>query len=181
MSDIYDRIKGDQNIFNQLLSRIPGFSGYVERAQRRVADKTLRETLANDFENLWQRLSSIQRALLGDGELELAGDMEAASLKLRQFIDRLRTAAYGYTGFFDAIRIKPEDLERVYAYDLAFFNLRDDIARALDHIEEAFGSEGIGATIRNLTAVAQQCLDVFDKRTQVILGISTGEQDSESK
>lgn len=47
MSDIYDRVKGDQNIFNQLLSRIPGFAGYVERAQRRVADKMLREALAN--------------------------------------------------------------------------------------------------------------------------------------
>lgn len=172
MSDIYDRIKGDQNIFNQLLSRIPGFAGYVERAQRRVADKMLREALANRFEALWQRVSAVQRALLGEGELELVDDIEQASLKLRQFIDRLKTASYGYTGFFDAVRIRPEDLERVYAYDLALVNLEDEVARALDHVEASIGGEGLGAAVRNLIAVAQSCLDTFEKRVEVMLGIS---------
>lgn len=172
MSDIYDRVKGDQNIFNQLLSRIPGFAGYVERAQRRVADKMLREALANHFEALWQRVSAVQRALLGEGELELVDDMEQASLKLRQFIDRLRTAAYGYTGFFDAVRIRPEDLERVYAYDLALVNLEDEVARALDHVEASIGGEGLGAAVRNLITAAQSCLDAFDKRAEVMMGIS---------
>ncbi|MCX8025220.1 MAG: hypothetical protein N3A60_08465 [Thermanaerothrix sp.] len=172
MSDIYDRVKGDQNIFNQLLSRIPGFAGYVERAQRRVADKMLREVLANHFEALWHRVSAVQRALLGEGELELVDDIEQASLKLRQFIDRLKTAAYGYTGFFDAVRIRPEDLERVYAYDLTLVNLEDEVARALDHVEASIGSEGLGAAVRNLITVAQSCLDAFEKRAEVMTGIS---------
>ncbi len=178
MSDIYDRVKGDQNIFNQLLSRIPGFAGYVERAQRRVADKMLREALANRFEALWQRVSAVQRALLGEGELELVDDIEQASLKLRQFIDRLKTAAYGYTGFFDAVRIRPEDLERVYAYDLALMNLEDEVTRALDHVEASIGGEGLGAAVRNLIAVSQSCLDAFEKRTEVLMGISPATSES---
>ncbi|MDT8896791.1 hypothetical protein QYE77_00815 [Thermanaerothrix sp. 4228-RoL] len=178
MSDIYDRVKGDQNIFNQLLSRVPGFSGYVERAQRRVADKMLREALANRFEALWQRVSAVQRALLGEGELELVDDIEQASLKLRQFIDRLKTAAYGYTGFFDAVRIRPEDLERVYAYDLALVNLEDEVARALDHVEASIGGEGMGAAVRHLISVAQSCLDAFEKRTEVLMGISPATAES---
>ncbi|WP_299028287.1 hypothetical protein [uncultured Thermanaerothrix sp.] len=171
MGDIYDRVTSDQNIFNQLLSRIPGFAGYVERAQRRMADKILRETLANRFEGLWQRVSAVQRALLGEGELELVGDIEEASLKLRQFVDRLRTAAYGYTGFFDAVRVRPEDLARVYAYDLALVNLEDEIARALDQVEAAIGGEGLGTAVRNLIAVTKKCLDALEKRAEVLMGI----------
>ncbi len=181
MSDIYDRVKGDQNIFNQLLSRIPGFAGYVERAQRRVADKILRETLANRFEGLWQRVSAVQRALLGEGELELVDDIEEASLKLRQFIDRLKTAAYGYTGFFDAVRIRPEDLSRVYEYDMAMVNLEDEVARALDHVEASIGGEGLGAAVRNLVAVAQRCLETFEKRAEVLMGISPQSNSSNEK
>lgn len=181
MSDIYDRIKGDQNIFNQLLSRIPGFAGYVERAQRRVADKMLRETLANRFEGLWQRVSAVQRALLGEGELELVDDIEEASLKLRQFIDRLKTAAYGYTGFFDAVRIRPEDLSRLYEYDMAMVNLEDEVARALDHVEASIGGEGLGAAVRNLVAAAQRCLDTFEKRAEVLMGISPQSNPSDEK
>jgi hypothetical protein len=38
-------------------------------------------------------------------------DLEGAAIKLRQFIDRVRTASYGYAGFFDAVKVRSEELD----------------------------------------------------------------------
>ena len=60
MSDIYDRVVGEQDAVTKIIAKIPGFSGYVERADRRMSDKLLREQVANAFEPLYQRIFSLQ-------------------------------------------------------------------------------------------------------------------------
>ena len=61
MSDqIIQKVQSDMDPFKKILSKIPGFGGYVERQARRDSDKLLRETLADRFEQLWQRISSLQ-------------------------------------------------------------------------------------------------------------------------
>ena len=76
----------------------------------------------------------MQRNFISEGQIELVDDVEAASLKLRQFIDRVKNAAYGYAGFFDAVKVKQEELAAIYEYDLQFLDLEDEIARAIENI-----------------------------------------------
>jgi hypothetical protein len=46
MSELFDKVSGQMDVFKKLASHIPGFSGYVERQNRRAADKLLRESVA---------------------------------------------------------------------------------------------------------------------------------------
>ncbi len=94
-----------------------GFIGYLERENRREADKLLRQTIAQRYEEQWDRISQLQRQLISEGKLELVDDLEAAAIKLRAFIDRARHASYGYSGFFDAVRVNEAELTRIYEYD----------------------------------------------------------------
>ncbi|MEA3326419.1 MAG: hypothetical protein U9R53_03820 [Chloroflexota bacterium] len=171
MSDIFDKVSGDQDFIKKILAKIPGFKGYIERGDRRMSDKLLRENVANEFETLYQRVSSLQRDLISQGEIGYIDDLEAAALKLRQFIDRVRTASYGYAGIFDAIKIKQEELEQVYQYDYALLALSGDVSSAIDNVETSIGTEGLDAAIRNLTGISQQCVDAFNKRSDVMKGI----------
>jgi hypothetical protein len=173
MSDIFERVSGEQDFFKKILAKIPGFKGYIERGDRRMSDKLLRENVANEFEALYQRISSLQRDLISQGEISYVDDLEAAALKLRQFIDRVRTASYGYAGIFDAIKIREEELEQVYQYDYALLALSDDVRSAIDNVETSMGTEGFDAAIRHLTSVSQQCVDAFNKRSEVMKGITT--------
>jgi hypothetical protein len=172
MSDIFERVAGEQDFFKKILGKIPGFKGYIERGNRRMSDKLLRETIADEFETLYQRVSSLQRDLISQGEIGYIDDLEAAALKLRQFIDRVRTASYGYAGLFDAIKINEEELEQVYQYDYALLALADEVSAAIDNVETSIGTEGLDAAIRHLTSVSQQCVDAFNKRSQVMKGIA---------
>jgi hypothetical protein len=168
MSDLFETVTGDQDFFKKLASKIPGFKGYIERSNRRAADKILRETVAERFEELWQRISTLQTDFIGQGELMYVDDLEKAAIKLRTFIDKIRRASYGYSGFFDAVKVNEEELARVYEYDNAMFELVDEVSRAIDHVEASMGTDGLPASIRNLTAKAQDCINVFNRRDEVM-------------
>ena len=170
MSDLYQRVTAEEDIFKKILKKIPGFSGYFERQNRRAADKLLRETVANLHEEQYQRISTLQTELISQGELNSIDDLESAAIKLRQFIDRLRTAAYGYAGFFDAVKVNEAELAAVYQYDYAMLEQVDTVSRAIDNVEASLGTDGLPAAIRNLKSTARKCVETFNRRNEVLQG-----------
>lgn len=172
MNDILQRVSGEEDFFKKILAKIPGFNGYVERSERRAADKLLRESIADHFDGLWGRISAIQRTAISEGNIEMIDELEAPALKLRQFVDRIRTAAYGYAGFFDAIKVKTEELDQIYQYDSALLDMEDEVGRAVDNLEASMGTDGLPAAISHLTKLSQDCIDAFEKRKEVIVTMS---------
>jgi hypothetical protein len=170
MSDYFGQVISSQDIFKKLLSKVPGFSGYIERDNRRAADKVMRETIANRFEAIWGRISAFQRELISQGEIKWVDDVESAAIKLRQFIDRVRTTSYGYSGLFDAVKINEKELALIYAYDEAMLSMVDVMDRAVSNMETSIGSDGFPASVRNLVSTAQQCVETFDKRYEAFMG-----------
>ena len=168
MSDLYERVVSQQDALKKLLAKLPGFKGYFIRTDRRAADKLLRETIADKYQAQWQRLSAIQRDLVSTGNLDVLDDIEVGAIRLRQFIDRVKTAAYGYAGLFDAVKVKEEDLEKVYQYDLTLLEMADEIAAAIDNLEVSIGTDGFPASIRNLNQKAQDSVDAFNQRIELL-------------
>ncbi len=82
MSDLFEQVTGYQDVFKKLLSKIPGFKGYIERTNRRSADKLLRTTLQNNSKNNGSGYQHLQRDLIAQGEIGLIDDLESASIKL---------------------------------------------------------------------------------------------------
>ena len=171
MSDLFEKVSGQMDVFKKLASHIPGFNGYVERQNRRAADKLLRESVAARFEELWTRTSEIQTSMVSEGMIALMDDMEQAAIQLRTFADKIRTATYGYAGFFDAVKIKETELAQLYQYDTAFFDVAEQIGHGLDNIEASLGDEaGLKAAIRNLISLAREAVNTYDRRYEMING-----------
>jgi len=171
MSDFFGRVTGDQDPLKKLASYIPGFKGYIERENRRAADKLLRDTVARRFEELYKRLSALQADLISQGGIEFIDEMEKASLQIRTFTDKIRNATYGYSGFFDAVKINEAELAQIYTFDAAFFDQADQIKNAIDNVEASLGNtEGLPAAIRNLVTLARQTVSVYEQRYEVFNG-----------
>ena len=171
MSDLFDKVTGQMDFVKKLASHIPGFSGYVERQNRRAADKLLRESVSARFEELWKRTSNVQTDMVNAGMIALMDDMEQAAIQLRTFADKIRTATYGYAGFFDAVKINETELTQLYQYDMAFFDVAEQIGHGLDNIEASMGDEaGLKAAIRNLISLTREAVNTFDRRYEMING-----------
>ena len=170
MSDLFDTVKGGQDIFKKLLSYIPGFSGYIERTNRRAADKLLREQVALKYSELAARTSRMQKDIADAGQIDLLDDIDSVGLKLRTFADRIKNASYGYSGFFDAVKINEKELEKIYTFDAAFFMLADQISSGLDNVEAAIAGDGLKAAIRAVNDLARQAGETYDRRYETITG-----------
>ncbi len=171
MSDFFDKVTSGQDIFKKLLSYVPGFSGYIERDNRRTADKLMRDTIAQRFEELYKRLSALQSDLVSNGGIAYMDDMEKSAIKIRTFADKIRNATYGYAGFFDAVKVNEDELAKIYAFDAAFFEIATQLNAAMDTVEGSMAdNEALPAAIRNLVTLSRQAVETFDRRTETITG-----------
>lgn len=169
MDDFFTKLTSMQDPFKKLASYIPGFKGYMERQTRRDADKVLRDTVARRFDEQWKRASQIQTDMVSNGQIAYVDDMEKAAIKLRTFIDKISTAPRGYSGLFDAVKINENELEKIYQFDAGFFDLAEQVARALDNVEASLGDEtALPAAIRNVTSIARLAVETYNKRSEVV-------------
>jgi hypothetical protein len=169
MTDMYQKVGDQMDPLTKLISLVPGFNGYVKRENRRAADKLIREAVANRFEELWKRLSNVQSDLVAAGKLEYVDDLEKAAIQVRTFVDKIRTAARGYAGVFDAVKINEKELEQLYNFDLDFFNLATELGRGIDNVEASTGDESaLPAAIRHITSLARQAVETFNRRSETI-------------
>jgi hypothetical protein len=126
--------------------------------------------VALKYSELAGRTSRMQKDIADAGQIDFLDDIDSVGLKLRTFADRIKNASYGYSGFFDAVKINEKELAQIYAFDAAFFELGDQISSGLDNVEAAIGSDGLKATIRAVSDLARQAGETYDRRYQVIIG-----------
>jgi hypothetical protein len=172
MSDFYGKVTSESDAISKIVGKIPGFSGYVERENRRAADKLLREHLAAQFDQIWTRLTNIQKDLSSAGEMEYLDDLEGAATKIRTFIDKVTTASYGYAGFFDAVKVNTEELLKLYEFDLALLGKADELGRAVDNVEASKGTDGMPAAVSNVVTLSRELVSTFEQRGEVIMSQS---------
>jgi hypothetical protein len=49
-------------------------------------------------------------------------------------------------------------------------DLVDEVGRAIDNVEASVGTDGLPAALRNLTSTARRCIEVYDRREEVVMG-----------
>ncbi len=193
MTDLTGQIKDQRGGFVKLLSKIPGFKGYMEKETRRDADKLIRDAVATKFTDQVDRLTELQTDLLSNGGFEFVDDVEQSAVKLRTFIDRVKTAPRGYAGLFDAVQVKEDQLNQLYNFDYQLLSEADNLAAAIDQCRVALGvmpappaaadaapagaapaaATGLDALKPALSAVKRICTglnDLYDKRQHLLVG-----------
>lgn len=171
MNDMVGRIQDDRNWLTRLGAKLPGFRGYIEKETRRDADKILRDTIADKFTAQARRVTQLQMDLVSNAKLEHVDDMERAAIKLKLFIDRVKTTPRGYAGFFDAIQVKEEQLEQLYQWDMRLLEEAEKYAGTVDATSTAIGSDAdIPAAVRALIDATAQLNELYSQREHVLLG-----------
>lgn len=187
MTDLTSQIKDQRGGFAKVLSKIPGFKGYMEKETRRDSDKIVRDVVAAKFTDQLDRLSELQNDMLSNGGFEYVDDVEQSAVKLRTFIDRVKTAPRGYAGVFDAVQVKENELDQLYNFDYQLLSEVDNLAAAIDQCRVALGvmpappaaegaapaATGPEALKAAMNAVKRICTglnDLYDKRQHVLVG-----------
>jgi hypothetical protein len=169
MTDPMGKVTEEKDWIDKIQNFLAKYIGYFDKERRRDADKLLRTTVANRFEEQWDRISSLQEDLVSDGNLEFVDDLEKPAVKLRGLIDRIQGASYGYAGFFDAVRIQSEELNKIYQFDYDLLQQVELVKSAVDQLEAAIEQGTPEEAIDMLTEAVQNAIELYNRRDEVIL------------
>ncbi|MDX2160543.1 MAG: hypothetical protein SF162_04375 [bacterium] len=179
MSDLYNKIVDQRGAFERLIARIPGFSGYLEKASRRTADRMMRDYVAGRVAQRVRRMADMERRLLDlKGGLLYMSKTARVKARIQLYHDKINAATPGYSGFMDAIKIEEAELERLYSFDEAQMRYVDQLDGALDKLDAAIkvqagqaspdGALSIDDALATVEAVIEEALQAYALRDEVI-------------
>lgn len=158
-----------RNWLERLGDKIPGYGGYVEKERRRDVDKLHREHMADRLRALKQPINDLVRDLSSTGRLMEVGPADRVSKKIDQCENRVRFASYGYSGFFDVVKVEEPQLERLYRFDLA---LVERVEQLEHHARELKNKMTTGPELKESVAQFEKDVDefnrTFDERSRTI-------------
>ncbi len=153
MSSI-EHMREQMGAVERTLAGLPGVKGYKEKELRRAADRQVRDALIQLLEDQHGRLTALQLDLLSGGGLEWVDDLERAVGKLQLLMDQVKTAAYGYAGFFDASKVREAELDALARFDQEVVRRVGELQGKVDALAQAVGSEeNIGQAVRDLISL----------------------------
>lgn len=122
----------DLGFLEKAIRLIPGYKGYKSKEERRDNDQLFRTGLVNRLEQLRGKVNEIPAGLRGPAALSAVTDIDRVIKKLERVTDEIRFASRGYRGWFDMHKVREDELDQLYAFDIG---LVEDI----EELEEAFG------------------------------------------
>jgi hypothetical protein len=175
MSELYDKIIEQRGGFENLVARIPGFRGYLDNKARREADRMIRDHLADQYSARISRFIAAEKTLLDNDGFAYMGKTNGVKTNLQHFRDRIKTAAPGYSGPFEQVKVTPEDLEAVYSFDEAMIRYVDQFDDLIGAFESVASSKtGIDEALTAIDKLTREANQAFDLRTDVLTQLSKG-------
>lgn len=173
MDDLYEKIKSNRRGLSWLIGVMPGFRGYMEMTTRRTADRMMRDHVASQMEQQLNRFVNIETSLVRSGALSHLSLSKSTKTKFQTLIDRIATDAPGYSGFFAANSIGPDELEMIYAFDEAMLRYIDSIASLIDSVQSTLQSgEGTSEALAALDNLMIEANSAYTLRDDLVKGIA---------
>jgi len=168
--DFRETVENSMGGFEELVKKIPGYKGYKEKEMRRESDTILRERLARELENYWAQMNDLKSQMLTGAAISQLDDMGRVSRRLQTLIDKVKVAAQGYAGFFDAVKVKEKELDALYDFDAKLLAQVDGLTDAIAAVQAALDAEdGVPAAVRALNKYVGELLQNFEARTDAVL------------
>jgi hypothetical protein len=161
----------------RLADRVPGYRGYADKEHRRDTDKLEREHLADRVRAVKTPLGDVVRDLSGAGRLFEVGPVERVIKKLDRVENRIRYASYGYSGFFDAVKVQEAELDSIYRFDLSLVQRVDALEEKARGLRaQAETAAGLKAAAADLEGALDEFEHYFDGRHNAVNSFGQGQE-----
>jgi predicted ThiF/HesA family dinucleotide-utilizing enzyme len=125
-------------------------------------------TARNDLKTVFQKLSDRR-------SFDVLTDMDRLVARFDRVAEKVNHASYGYTGFFDVVKVKEEALDRMIDFDN---QLIDDVDNIVNEVGAFKGEvmkqkfDKAKERVQNLSDTLNAFEEAFAKREEAILGVN---------
>jgi hypothetical protein len=173
--DVYAEAKKQMRLSERIVAAIPGFRGYKEKELRRESDKLIRNHLNLKLSESKDDLKTIFQKLSDRRYFDVLTDMDRLMAKADRITEKVNHASYGYSGFFDIVKVKEENLDRMIDFDNKLVDAADGLAADVDVLKAEIAkgeTKNVKEKVQNITDKIEAFEKTFDKRSEVILGVT---------
>lgn len=174
MPDIRERVEEDRGLLKKIQGYIPGYKGYREREDLRIADSLLREQLANQMDSVVDSVQRTREILSKNMEMDLLNDIGELNNGMEALANKIRHAEQGYSGFSAGIRIEQQELANLYDFDLNLLQIIDILMSKSNKLEGLTMNKSVEVpnSIRDLKKEVQRFEELLDRRIETISNIA---------
>ena len=170
---ILEKVDDERTLTQKIMKLVPGWRGYRIKEERRNADRILRDQLVRRLRRTQDTIEDIRRECV---EAELEGaytTLESLGSRTERLISQIEHASYGYRPFFDAIKIKEDDLENMLRFDSWFVDVVQEFDTVASGAQEMVTGDPTTALkqIKELRRMVSDMISKWKNRTDVIMGI----------
>src|SRR3989442_15357312 len=136
-SAYYQSGRSQTGLLEKIELVIPGFRGYKEKELRRESDRLLRNLIYQKLTDAEAQVKDSYRALVNEGASEAWDDTDHLIARMDRINERINHSEYGYAGFFDAMKVKEPDLDRMMAFDDQLLQQVDTVTQAVAALKDS--------------------------------------------
>ena len=119
-------------------------------------------------------MREVYQELVERGAAETWLDMDRLIARFDRVSERINHASYGYSGFFDAVKIREKRLDGLIQFDYGLLSSVEDLgskAKALKKNTAQEEYDRVKEGIRELRGSIEDLEGTFDQRKSAILGV----------
>ncbi len=112
--DLRESVDQSRGTLKRLELLIPGYHGYRQADDIRAADSLLRRQVADRLKNARTTAENARTALTTSGQFTALNDLAPLVADLFRLEPKVRSAEQGYSGIAAALKVGPQQLDRLY-------------------------------------------------------------------
>ena len=173
--DVYGQAKSQMRLSERIAAALPGFRGYKEKELRRESDKLVRNNLYIKLTKAKDNVKSISQKIADKRYMDVLTDIDRLSAKMDRITEKVNHASYGYAGFYDIVKIKEENLDRMITFDNQLLDEVNALTVSIEELKTQLLSNNFANLKDKIQTIADKfelLEDTFDKRGQIILGVT---------
>ncbi len=171
--NFYARSKTQTGLLEKIELIIPGFRGYKEKELRRESDKLVRNQIYQKLYEAEALVKDTYRTLVNQGVSEAWDDTDHLVARMDRITQRINHAEYGYAGFFDVMKVREPDLDRMMAFDDQLLQQTDTVTQAVQALKDSVDNgklQEARAKVTEATKAVDALELAYNGRKDVIIG-----------
>ncbi len=170
LNNLKAKISANRDFIDRIITTLPGFKGYVEKAENYDADKMIRGFVADKILSAKKSLGVISGDFAKSKNFEITQEFDSLSNLLEGLVKKVEYAEYGVSGGFSKIKITEEDQNRLLEYDWRLITAFDEIYKLIANIP-ALQGDPLKAEISSIKTKIREFEKNFDDRKYVIMEV----------
>ncbi len=171
--DIRQSVDSDRSVLKKIQLIIPGFRGYRQKEDIRVADEILRSEIGKILNGALNSLNNSRQSAINFnkfGALNFIGNSISSVQTLQGDITH---GQQGYSGLVASIKVTDDVLNKLYEYDFEYVSKCkqiDELCSALDNLS-TMNDNDILTSLNNIISLVNDARRVWTTRMETVEGI----------